>query len=82
MKILCHLSYLSHICNSDLYVRHNRFCSRLLDYPGPEREQAKAMLRELRSRKAKGATSSIRSGGIHTRSKGPVKDNSTMGNSP
>jgi anaphase-promoting complex subunit 8 len=26
------------------------FCSRLLEYPGPEKEQAKAILRELRSR--------------------------------
>ena len=29
------------------------FCSRLLEYPGPEKEQAKALLRELRSRTAK-----------------------------
>jgi hypothetical protein len=47
----------------------HRFCSRLLDYPGPEKEQAKAMLRELRSRKSRGSRSVI-----HTRSKGPVQD--------
>jgi len=45
------------------------FCSRLLEYPGPEKEQARSLLRELRSRKA---TSSRRV--IHTRSKGPVQD--------
>lgn len=37
------------------------FCSRLLEYPGPEKEQAKALLRELRWRRT-----------IHTRSQGPV----------
>lgn len=29
-----------------------QLCSRLLEYPGPEKDQAKALLRELRSRKA------------------------------
>lgn len=41
------------------------FCSRLLEYAGPEKEQAKALLRELRSRSA------TKRRVIHTRSKGP-----------
>jgi anaphase-promoting complex subunit 8 len=52
-------------------------CSRLLEYPGPEKEQAKALLRELRSRKA---ISSKRV--IHTRSKGPVDESSSFEFSP
>jgi len=32
------------------YMKATRFCSRLLEYPGPEKEQAKALLREIRSR--------------------------------
>lgn len=48
------------------------FCSRLLDYPGPEKEHGKALLRELRSRKT---TTRM----IHTRSKGPVEDPFTFG---
>lgn len=47
------------------------FCSRLLEYPGPEKEQAKALLREVRSRKANAGRRVI-----HTRSKGPVTDSS------
>ena len=61
-----------------------RFCSRLLDYPGPEKEQAKAMLRELRSRKGRrhgshvtnnnnSMNQSTRTSIIHTRSKGPIQ---------
>ncbi|GKY95760.1 hypothetical protein MPSEU_000536800 [Mayamaea pseudoterrestris] len=42
------------------------FCSRLLEYAGPEKEQAKAMLRELRQRSA---VSHVHA--RHTRSKGP-----------
>jgi anaphase-promoting complex subunit 8 len=45
------------------------FCSRLLEYPGPEKEEAKAFLRELRSRKSQ--VQQIQSRRIHTRSKGP-----------
>jgi hypothetical protein len=48
------------------------FCSRLLDYPGPEREQAKAMLRELKSRKTRSHPPPRSK--MHTRSKGPVEE--------
>ena len=43
--------------------------SRLLEYPGPEKEVAKALLREIRSRKAMESRRVI-----HTRSRGPVTD--------
>jgi len=46
------------------------FCSRLLEYPGPEKEEAKAFLRELRSRKSQAHLQS-QSRRMHTRSKGP-----------
>jgi len=45
------------------------FCSRLLEYPGPEKEEAKAFLRELRSRKSQAQQQPARR--MHTRSKGP-----------
>ena len=50
------------------------FCSRLLEYPGPEKEEAKAFLRELRSRKSQSQPQQQQqqsSRRIHTRSKGP-----------
>lgn len=28
------------------------YCSRLLEYPGPEKDEAKALLRDIRSRRA------------------------------
>lgn len=48
-------------------------CSRLLEYPGPEKEEAKALLRDIRSRKSQGAQTPHASSRrvIHTRSKGP-----------
>jgi hypothetical protein len=36
-----------------------RFCSRLLEYPGPEKEEAKAILRELRSRATMPSTTTL-----------------------
>ena len=45
--------------------------SRLLEYPGPEKEVAKALLREIRSRKAMTSRRVI-----HTRSRGPVPETS------
>jgi len=43
------------------------FCTRLLDYPGPEQGVAKALLRELKSKIATAARTTM-----HTRSQGPV----------
>ena len=34
--------------NGDLEAA-TRYCTRLLDYPGPEKDAAKAMMREIRS---------------------------------
>lgn len=43
--------YLAHYHKSnDEYPTAVIFCSRLLEYPGPEKEEAKALLRDLRSR--------------------------------
>lgn len=46
------------------------FCTRLLDYPGPEQVSAKAMLRELKSKMASAAARPT----MRTRSQGPVPD--------
>jgi len=46
------------------------FCTRLLDYPGPEQAEAKALLREIKSKMAIAAARPT----MHTRSKGPVQD--------
>jgi anaphase-promoting complex subunit 8 len=51
--------------------------SRLLEYPGPEKESAKALLREIRSRKAMASRRVI-----HTRSRGPVAESSPFEFSP
>lgn len=51
------------------YDTASLFCSRLLEYPGPEKEVAKACLRELRSRKSQVQVN--RQQGMRTRSKGP-----------
>jgi anaphase-promoting complex subunit 8 len=47
------------------------FCSRLLEYPGPEKEEAKAYLREIRSRKNHSQQNQQQARRMHTRSKGP-----------
>jgi len=46
------------------------FCTRLLDYPGPEQAEAKALLRELKAKIAGAAARPT----MHTRSQGPVQD--------
>ena len=46
------------------------FCTRLLDYPGPEQAEAKALLREIKSKMAILAARPT----MHTRSRGPVPD--------
>lgn len=46
------------------------FCTRLLDYPGPEQAEAKALLREIKSKMAILAAKPT----MHTRSRGPVPD--------
>ena len=50
------------------YDTASLFASRLLEYPGPEKEQAKALLRDIRSRK--GPPRKV----YQTRSRGPPKD--------
>jgi anaphase-promoting complex subunit 8 len=53
------------------------FCSRLLEYPGPEKDQAKGLLRELRQRSVTQARPAMR-----TRSKGPPASSSGFAFSP
>lgn len=48
------------------------FCSRLLEYPGPEKEQAKALLRDIRARKSQQNPSNRHD--YQTRSRGPPSD--------
>jgi anaphase-promoting complex subunit 8 len=52
-------------------------CSRLMEYPGPEKEEAKALLREVKSLKNH-ANRRV----IHTRSKGPPEGESSFEFSP
>jgi anaphase-promoting complex subunit 8 len=48
---------------ANYFLRNREFniasacCSRLLDYPGPEKEQAKAIQREIRTRQTGGGLS-------------------------
>ena len=46
------------------------FCTRLLDYPGPEQAEAKAFLREIKCKMAMMTGRPT----MHTRSRGPVPD--------
>ena len=56
------LLYLAtHHKNRGEYETAALFCSRLLEYAGPERDMAKAMLRELRNRTSSMTTTSTRS---------------------
>ena len=71
------LILVQHLNNSLLYLTQytlKRFCSRLLDYPGPEREQAKGMLREMRSRKSKSTTRSVSTWMNSSRNSQPTKN--------
>ena len=52
------------------YETASLFASRLLEYPGPEKEQAKALLRDIRSRKSQPAPRRV----YQTRSRGPPTD--------
>jgi anaphase-promoting complex subunit 8 len=52
------------------YETASLFASRLLEYPGPEKEQAKALLRDIRSRKSAPPQRRI----YQTRSRGPPTD--------
>ncbi|KAL7560140.1 hypothetical protein ACA910_011892 [Epithemia clementina (nom. ined.)] len=65
------LLYLAtHHKNHSEYETAALFCSRLLEYPGPERDMAKAMLRELRARTSRPAAlaTGSRRGGYNNRS--------------
>ncbi len=63
------LLYLAHYHrNHGEYETSVLFCSRLLEYPGPEKEEAKGLMRELRSRKSGPQPPPRR---MHTRSQGP-----------
>jgi len=69
----------------DEYETAVLFCSRLLEYPGPEKEEAKALLRELRSRTTAASAGQqqrqrqpLPRRVIHTRSKGPVRGNPSL----
>jgi anaphase-promoting complex subunit 8 len=59
------------------YKTASLFCSRLLEYPGPEKDQAKGLLRELRQR-----VSQQQQPTIHTRSRGPPPSSSGFTFSP
>jgi anaphase-promoting complex subunit 8 len=53
------------------YETAKLLCSKLIEYPGPEKEEAKALLREVKSLKAHSNRRVI-----HTRSKGPPAESS------
>ena len=65
------LLYLSkYHCDHGEYDTASLFASRLLEYPGPEKEQGKALLREIRSRKSQPTPRRV----YQTRSRGPPTD--------